>query len=253
MSESVVGETALHETAVSGTGPTGSARRRVPVSATGLVLVRGGRRILDGVDVLARPGRVLAVTGPSGSGKSTLLSVLAGQVRPDEGEVRLGDRPVGEQGERDRRGTGSGPSVGMVLQGYGLLPVLTAAENVELPLQLRGVPRAQVRERAARALVRAGLGEVVEGAGDRLAEELSGGQQQRVAVARGLVVDPDVLLADEPTSELDAATRDVVVAALREEAELGATVVLATHDPEVAALCDAEIHLVDGRVASLRG
>ncbi|MGN6244724.1 MAG: ABC transporter ATP-binding protein [Motilibacteraceae bacterium] len=240
----------MSETVVSGTGLTGGTRQPVPVSATGLVLVRGGRRILDGVDVLARPGRILAVTGPSGSGKSTLLGVLAGQVRPDEGEVRLGDRVLGE---RDRRGDGTGPSLGIVLQGYGLLPVLTASENVELPLQLRGVPRAQVRARAARALVRAGLGEVVEGAADRLAEELSGGQQQRVAVARGLVVDPDVLLADEPTSELDAATRDVVVAALREEAGAGATVVLATHDPEVAAVCDAEIHLVDGRVASVRG
>ncbi|HEU4676220.1 MAG TPA: ABC transporter ATP-binding protein [Motilibacteraceae bacterium] len=239
----------MSETVVSGRGLPGVTRERVPVSATGLVLVRGGRRILDGVDVLAQPGRLLAVTGPSGSGKSTLLSVLAGQVRPDEGEVRLGDRVVGERGRpADREHV-----LGMVLQGYGLLPVLTAAENVELPLQLRGVPRAQVRARAARALVRAGLGEVVEGAGDRLAEELSGGQQQRVAVARGLVVDPDVLLADEPTSELDAATRDVVVAALREEADLGATVVLATHDPEVAAVCDAELHLVDGRVASLRG
>jgi putative ABC transport system ATP-binding protein len=244
-----VSETAVSGTELTRTGLTGATRQRVPVSATGLVLVRGGRRILDGVDVLAQPGRILAVTGPSGSGKSTLLSVLAGQVRADEGEVRLGDRAVGERA----RPAGPEPVLGMVLQGYGLLPVLTAAENVELPLQLRGVPRAQVRARAARALVRAGLGEVVEGAGDRLAEELSGGQQQRVAVARGLVVDPDVLLADEPTSELDAATRDVVVAALREEADLGATVVLATHDPEVAAVCDAELHLVDGRVASLRG
>ncbi|MGN6332515.1 MAG: ABC transporter ATP-binding protein [Motilibacteraceae bacterium] len=249
MSETAVDGTALDGTALDGTGLGGAARRRVPVSATGLVLVRGGRRILDGVDMLAQPGRILAVTGPSGSGKSTLLSVLAGQVRADEGEVRLGEHVVGERG----RAGAPDAVLGMVLQGYGLLPVLTAAENVELPLQLRGVPRAQVRARAARALVRAGLGEVVEGAGDRLAEELSGGQQQRVAVARGLVVDPDVLLADEPTSELDAATRDVVVAALREEADLGATVVLATHDPEVAAVCDAELHLVDGRVASLRG
>jgi len=116
-------------------------------------------------------------------------------------------------------------------------------EQILKPLQLRGTDPSQVRERAARALSRAGL----DDAGDRLAEELSGGQRQRVAVARALVTEPDLLVADEPTAELDADTAALVLAALRAEADTGAAVVLATHDPDVAALCDATLHLVDGR------
>ncbi|MFN8146851.1 MAG: ATP-binding cassette domain-containing protein [Candidatus Nanopelagicales bacterium] len=202
--------------------------RGIAVTARGLVVVRNGRRVVDGVDVDVEPGRILGVTGPSGSGKSTLLAVLAGLIAPDAGTVDPADRAG---------------RVGIVLQGYGLLPVLTAQENVELPLQLRGVDPSQVRGRAERALSRAGL----DDAGDRLAEELSGGQRQRVAVARALVTEPDLLVADEPTAELDADTAALVLAALRAEADTGAAVVLATHDPDVAALCDSTLHLVDGR------
>ncbi len=204
------------------------SERGIVVRARGIVVVRNGRRVVDDVDVDVEPGRILGVTGPSGSGKSTLLAVLAGLIAPDAGSVDPADR--------------SGRT-GIVLQGYGLLPVLTAFENVELPLQLRGTDPSQVRERAARALSRAGL----DDAGDRLAEELSGGQRQRVAVARALVTEPDLLVADEPTAELDADTAALVLAALRAEADTGAAVVLATHDPDVAALCDATLHLVDGR------
>ena len=200
----------------------------IVLRARGIVGVRNGRRVVDDVDVDVEPGRILGVTGPSGSGKSTLLAVLAGLIAPDAGSVDPADR--------------SGRT-GIVLQGYGLLPVLTAFENVELPLQLRGTDPSQVRERAARALSRAGL----DDAGDRLAEELSGGLRQRVAVARALVTEPDLLVADEPTAELDADTAALVLAALRAEADTGAAVVLATHDPDVAALCDATLHLVDGR------
>jgi putative ABC transport system ATP-binding protein len=149
-------------------------------------------------------------------------------VLPDAGTVEPADRAE---------------STGIVFQGYGLLPVLTAAENVELPLQLAGVARDDVRRRAEAALARAGLADIT----DRLAEELSGGQRQRVAVARALVVEPGLLVADEPTAELDADTAGVVLAALRAEAAAGAAVVLATHDPDVAALCDDTLHLEDGR------
>jgi putative ABC transport system ATP-binding protein len=204
------------------------SERGIAVRARGIVVVRNGRRVVDDVDVDVEPGRILGVTGPSGSGKSTLLAVLAGLIAPDAGTVDPADR--------------SGRT-GIVLQGYGLLPVLTAFENVELPLQLRGTDPSQVSERAARALSRAGL----DDAGDRLAEELSGGQRQRVAVARALVTEPDLLVADEPTAELDADTAALVLAALRAEADTGAAVVLATHDPDVAALCDSTLHLVDGR------
>ncbi len=203
-------------------------RERVEVRASGVVVVRAGRRVVDGVDVVAAPGRILGVTGPSGSGKSTLLAVLAGLIAPDEGTIEPADRAF---------------RTGIVLQGYGLLPVLTAAENVELPLQLRGGPADEIRSRAEEALARAGLVD----ASDRLAEELSGGQRQRVAVARALVTAPPILIADEPTAELDADTAAVVLAALRAEADAGAVVVLATHDPDVAALCDDVLHLVDGK------
>jgi putative ABC transport system ATP-binding protein len=204
-------------------------RDGLTVTARGIVVVRGGRRVVDDVDVDVLPRRMLAVTGPSGSGKSTLLAVLAGLVEPEGGAIDPADRAS---------------SSGVVFQSYGLLPVLTAAENVELPLQLLGVDRDEVREYAEIALARAGLTDIP----DRLAEELSGGQRQRVAVARALVTSPALLVADEPTAELDADSAAIVLHALRQEALSGAAVVLATHDPDVAALCDAQIHLVDGRV-----
>ncbi len=204
--------------------------------ANGLTVERAGRRILDDVSLIAERGTVLAISGPSGSGKSTLLAVLAGLIAPDTGTVR---RPAATT---DRSATG------IILQGYGLLPVLTAAENVELPLQITRRPRDEIAERVLDTLARVGLAE----AGDRLTEELSGGQQQRVAVARALVVRPLLLVADEPTAELDERTAGTVLALLRAEAAGGATVVLATHDPSVAAAADARLELVDGRVAVAR-
>ena len=210
--------------------------------AEAVTVERAGRRVLDGVGLQAHAGQVLAVTGPSGSGKSTLLAVLGGLVRPQGGSVRWRGEPVRVADARPGR------TLGVILQGYGLLPVLSARENVQLPLQIAGRPRPEVLRRAAAALERAGLGDD-QLPRDRLAEELSGGQLQRVAVARALVVEPDLLLADEPSSELDAATRDVVLAALRGVADRGGVVVLATHDPEVAATCDAQLALADGRVS----
>ena len=213
-----------------GHGDAGERRDGLLVRARGIVVVRDDRRVVDDVDVDVLPGRMLGITGPSGSGKSTLLAVLAGLLVPDSGSVDPEDRAA---------------ATGIVFQGYGLLPVLTASENVELPLQLLGVDRDAIRARTQTALVRAGLGDIT----DRLAEELSGGQRQRVAVARALVVEPRLLVADEPTAELDADTAVHVLAALRAEATAGAAVVLATHDPDVAALCDDTLHLVDGRAA----
>ena len=197
------------------------------------------RALLDGISVDALPGRMLAVTGSSGSGKTTLLSVLGGLLRPDTGEATYDGGPVGTRTGEPRPGTA------FVLQTYGLVPSLTAEENVAIALRARSVAPPEANRRAAAALERVGVGDLAE----RLVTELSGGQLQRVAVARALAVAPDVLLADEPTSELDERNRDLVVAELRTEAERGAVVVLATHDPEVAALCDDELHLVDGRVA----
>jgi putative ABC transport system ATP-binding protein len=207
------------------------------LEASGIGVSVSGGRVLDDVSLAARPGRILAVTGSSGSGKTTLLSVLGGLLRPDAGRVAYGGEPVGNRGGEPRPGTA------FVLQTYGLVPSLTASENVAVALRARAVPPTEASSRADVALERAGVGDLAA----RLITELSGGQLQRVAVARALVVEADVLLADEPTSELDEHNRDLVVAEIRAEADRGAVVVLATHDPEVAEMCDDELHLVDGR------
>ena len=203
-----------------------------------LVLASGTHRLLDGVSLVAEPGRVLAVTGSSGSGKTTLLSALGGLVAPTSGSVLYDGQPVGT------RSGEPGPGTAFVLQTYGLVPTLTAEENIAIALRARGVDPTEATRAALAALERVGVGDLA----DRLIQELSGGQLQRVAVARALAVEPDVLLADEPTSELDETNRDLVVAEIRAEAERGALVVLATHDPEVADMCDESVHLVDGRV-----
>jgi putative ABC transport system ATP-binding protein len=201
-----------------------------------LSYARAGRQVLDRLSVQAHPGQMLAVTGPSGSGKSSLLALLAGLERPDSGQVLLDGQPV----------TGVAPGVGLVLQGYGLVGVLTAAENVEVVLQAerRRRTRSQIRALARHALDAVGIAD----AADHLVEQLSGGQQQRVAVARALLIQPRLLLADELTAELDHRTKELVLGLVRGLAARGATVVVATHDVEVAALCDRRVHVVDGRL-----
>ena len=210
---------------------------RTPVlQAYQVTYAREHTTILDGVSVQVFAGEVLAVMGPSGSGKSSLLALLAGLEVPDTGSVRDGGGPL----------TGVPEHYGIVLQGYGLVNLLTAAENVEVPLQARHLPASFVRDRAAAALAGVGLEHVV----DHLVEELSGGQQQRVAIARALATDPRVLIADEITAELDSATKDVIADLVLDRARHGLAVVLATHDPALAARCHRELRLVDGRVAA---
>jgi len=206
----------------------------VTLAAVDVTVVRAGRTVLDGVTLRAEPGDRLAVVGPSGAGKSTLLATLAGLERPDSGTVQLGGARIGAVPL----------GFGIILQGYGLLSLLTAAENVELALQARRVPAGRVRAEAARLLAAVGLA----GRAGNLVEELSGGEQQRVAVARALVTDPDVVLADEPTAELDAATRQIVLDLLLGTARTGRTLLIATHDPEVAARCDRTVTIHAGRI-----
>ena len=226
------------------TEPVIQADERAPltVTARGVHVAYDGHEVLRGIDLTARPGRTVAVTGPSGAGKTTLLWALAGLVRPDEGSVHVGDAPAA-----DRDNT-SAAGVVLILQDNALASVLTASENVLVPLLAAGVEPDAAQQRAAEALDQVGLAT----AGDQLIEELSGGQQQRVAVARGLAQRGRVVLADEPTSELDAANRARVVALLRAEADRGAAVVLATHDPDAAAECDAELHLDAGAATWVR-
>ncbi|WP_395659848.1 ATP-binding cassette domain-containing protein [Nocardioides sp.] len=188
------------------------------------------------VDLVVRPGQLVAVTGPSGAGKSSLLWALAGALAPTSGRVLLADQPVAGREAAAARG------VALVPQGNGLASALTATENLLVPLLAAGVPAAEAHERTLAALTLVGL----EESGSHLIEELSGGQQQRVALARAFASRPAVLLADEPTSDLDAGNRERAVAALRAEADRGAIVVMATHDPEAAEQTDGELHLDAG-------
>ena len=187
------------------------------------------------LDLALSPGRMVAVTGPSGAGKSSLLAALAGLIPPSAGELSVAGRPIAGRDEAVAAG------IVVIPQGNALIRILTAIENVAVPLV--AARRADARERAEAALLALGLDE----AADQLLEELSGGQQQRVAVARGLAERGAYLLADEPTSELDAGNRSRVMALLRAEARRGAGVLVATHDPEAAATCDAELRLDEGR------
>jgi putative ABC transport system ATP-binding protein len=203
----------------------------------------GAVRALDDVWLELAPGTFTAVMGPSGSGKTTLLQCAAGLVRPDRGIVRIGGTDVTRLGER-RLSRLRGRRVGFVFQSFNLLPSLTAAENVVLPLRLAG-------ERPRRGVARAALERV--GLGERTRHrpaQLSGGQQQRVAIARALVTAPDVLFADEPTGALDSGSAHDVLALLREATDAdGRTLVMVTHDPFAAAVADRVVFLADGRIA----
>ena len=200
------------------------------------------RPLLSDVDLVLEPGRLVALSGPSGSGKTTLLSVVGGLLEPTTGTVTL-------DGVATWRGGGAPlPAMAFVLQVYGLVPILSARENVSVALRARGVPAREADARAEAALADVHLADL----GDRQVEELSGGQLQRVAIARGLVVHAPVLLADEPTSELDPTTRGQVMALLRAEAEAGSLVVVATHDPEVVEVCDEHHQMVEGRLVAPR-
>lgn len=201
-------------------------------------VVNGSRALLDDIALELHPGELTALSGPSGSGKTTLLSVAGGLLEPTAGTTSYDGRPMW-QGTGDPR-----PEVAFVLQVYGLVPILSARENVSIALRARGVRPADADEQAEAALARFHIADL----GDRQVEELSGGQMQRVACARGLVVDSAVLLADEPTSELDEGNRGLVLSELRKEAERGAVVVVATHDPAVVDACDRHYVLDEGRL-----
>lgn len=202
----------------------------------------GGEPVLREVSMTIESGRMLAVTGSSGAGKTTLLWTMAGLLSPTRGTVTVGGEVVRDRDHAVAR------KVVLIPQGNGLAPVLTASENLQVVLIANGFAPVDARRVTAQCLDRLGLGAQA----DQLVEELSGGQQQRTAVARGLALRGDVVLADEVTSELDATNRQRVLELLRAEADRGAAVVLATHDPEAAGVCDAELHLVDGSADLVR-
>jgi putative ABC transport system ATP-binding protein len=209
---------------------------------------RGGETltVLDGLDLDMDAGRFYALMGPSGSGKTTLLNLVGGLDRPDEGTIHVAGEDLGAL-----RGAAlsqwRADSIGFVFQGFNLLPVLTAQENVELPLTLAPLSRAERRDHAAHALELVGMA-------DRRKHrpgQLSGGQEQRVAIARAIATDPKVILADEPTGDLDRASADQVLDLLqRLNAEFTKTILMVTHDPAAAERAQSIVNLDKGRLAA---
>jgi putative ABC transport system ATP-binding protein len=204
---------------------------------------------LQGASMAVSRGEILAVMGPSGSGKSTLLHCLAGILTPDSGEAWFDERRLDTESD-DQRSELRRHRFGFVFQTGQLVPELTAEENVALPLLLGGARRGPAIAKARAWFGRLGL----DGLEQRRSGELSGGQAQRVALARGLVTEPEVLFADEPTGSLDSVTGEIVMTLLTSAVrERGTTVVLVTHDARVAAYADREIIVRDGIVSTLTG
>ena len=202
----------------------------------------GPVNILRDVDLEAREGQSLAIVGPSGSGKTSLLMVMAGLERPDSGKVGVAGSDLGTLDE-DALARFRGRNIGIVFQSFHLIPTMTALENVAVPLELAGVDDAFAR--AARELTDVGLGERLE----HYPAQLSGGEQQRVAIARALAPSPAILVADEPTGNLDEATGAQIIDLLfAGHVERGTTLLLVTHDPSLAARCDRVVRLRLGNV-----
>jgi putative ABC transport system ATP-binding protein len=206
--------------------------------------VRGGETVSVLVDITLdiAAGEFVALMGPSGSGKSTLLNLIAGIDKPDAGTLRVGGLDIVTLGEAELAAWRA-RHVGFIFQFYNLIPVLTAFENVELPLLLTHLSSAERREHAARALAMVGLADRAR----HYPSELSGGQQQRVAIARAIISDPTILVADEPTGDLDRkSAADVLGLMGRLNRELGKTIVMVTHDPHAAEAAGRIVHLEKG-------
>ena len=206
----------------------------------------GKRRVtaLENVDLSIDRGEMVSIVGPSGSGKSTLLNLIGGLDRPTDGEIEIDGAALAKLDDDDltrvRR-----DKIGFIFQFFNLLPTLSCLENVSLPLHLRGWPRRKIEDRARELLNLVKLG----GRVDHLPDELSGGERQRVAIARALSVYPPILLADEPTGNLDTSTGFEILKLIRDLHErLGSTVLIVTHDLAVAESCARTIHIRDGHV-----
>ncbi|MGD0360568.1 MAG: ABC transporter ATP-binding protein [Bryobacteraceae bacterium] len=200
---------------------------------------------LERIDLQVVRGEMLSIVGPSGSGKSTLLNLIGGLDRPSAGEIHIDGRNIASLSDDDltrlRR-----DKIGFIFQFFNLLPSLSCMENVALPLHLKGMPKAKTTARARELLDLVQLGHRL----DHLPDELSGGERQRVAIARALAFDPPILLADEPTGNLDSHTGAEILKLIRDlHQRLGATVLIVTHDTGVAASCPRMVTLRDGRVA----
>jgi putative ABC transport system ATP-binding protein len=199
---------------------------------------------LDEVNIEIDRGDFVALMGPSGSGKSTLLHLVAAMDRPTEGEIEVLGANLRQFSDK-QIAHWRNEHIGFIFQSFNLIPVLTALENVELPLTLTNLPKKERLEHAATALKLVGLGDRL----NHLPKQLSGGQEQRVAIARAIVTDPDLILADEPTGNLDAAAaEDVLTMLSRLNREFGKTVVMVTHDPHAAKFAKTVRHLDKGKL-----
>jgi len=226
-----------------------------PSAPTPIIRLRGVSRTYDmgrvtvpalqAVDLDVLPGEFVAIVGPSGSGKSTMMNILGCLDRPTTGSYALAGTPV-EELDDDALARVRSRTIGFVFQSYNLLPRTSALDNVATPLLYQGVGRADRAKRARAALERLGLGDRT----DHEPTELSGGQQQRVAVARAIVTDPALILADEPTGNLDQASGTDVLNVLRQLHAAGRTIVLITHDADVAASAQRQVHIRDGRLVA---
>jgi len=203
---------------------------------------------LAGIHLDIQKGEYLSIAGPSGCGKSTLLAILGLLDSPSDGTYILNSKPV-QNLKLSERARIRNREIGFIFQAFNLIGDLTVYENVELPLTYRGMPGAERKKRVHEALERVGMSHRVK----HYPSQLSGGQQQRVAVARALAGDPSILLADEPTGNLDSANGEAVMDLLRELHRGGATICMVTHDPRYARYADRNIHLFDGRVVEESG
>jgi putative ABC transport system ATP-binding protein len=198
---------------------------------------------LAGIHLELRRGEYVSISGPSGCGKSTLLAILGLLDTPTDGEFQLNGRPVHDL-KMSERARIRNREIGFIFQAFNLIGDLTVYENVELPLTYRGMPSSERKQRVHQALERVGMSHRVK----HYPSQLSGGQQQRVAVARALGGDPSILLADEPTGNLDSANGEAVMELLRDLHRGGATICMVTHDPRYARYAGRSIHLFDGRI-----
>ncbi len=202
----------------------------------------GTLEVLKGIDFSAGEGEVVAIMGASGAGKSTLLHILGTLSTPDSGSLRIDGEDI-LQMKGDRLAAFRGRRIGFVFQAHHLLPEFNALENVMIPALIAGIPMKDARANAQRLLTEVGLSERL----DHKPAALSGGEQQRVAIARALVNDPAVLLADEPTGNLDSVTKQEIHRLFFDlRSRLGQTIVIVTHDPELSALCDRSLTMKDG-------
>jgi putative ABC transport system ATP-binding protein len=210
--------------------------------------LRGGESliVLNGLCLTIQKGEFISLMGPSGSGKTTLLNLIAGLDSPDEGEVYVNEIPLSTLSQR-QLSAWRAREVGFIFQFYNLIPILSALENVALPLSLLQMPRHEQLTRATVALRLVGLGDRM----NHFPRQLSGGQEQRVAIARALVTDPTIIVADEPTGDLDrASAADILSLLTRCNEKLGTTIIMVTHDSSAAQYASRQIHLDKGILAS---